>query len=104
MAFGEVLTPERCSKSEIYTSGKRRRIGTKHSHPCLKEIEFVGFVGHQTDYELALHLLGIAVSLEKFTIDTCHPSCMGAPDVVCDAFEHKEAEDHQAAKERSRAI
>ncbi|KAM7492147.1 hypothetical protein LguiA_035068 [Lonicera macranthoides] len=77
-------------------------IGT--SHPCLKEIEFVGFVGHRSDYGLALHLLETARSLERITFDTRHPGYVWGPDVFCDAFADKVPEDREFAKARARQL
>ncbi|KAE9465646.1 hypothetical protein C3L33_02440, partial [Rhododendron williamsianum] len=43
---------------------------TKYRHQYLKVVELVGFIGHAKDFELASHLLEIAVSLDKLVI---HP-------------------------------
>ncbi|KAF3435756.1 hypothetical protein FNV43_RR22848 [Rhamnella rubrinervis] len=46
----------------------------RHSHRHLKVVELVGFTGCRNDIELVLHLLEIAVSLEKVIISVCLPS------------------------------
>ncbi|XP_059640791.1 putative F-box protein At3g29830 [Cornus florida] len=48
-------------------------------HQCLKVVELVGFIGHGSDAELASHLIEIAVSLEKMTINSCSPYVLGSP-------------------------
>ncbi|PON37132.1 F-box domain containing protein [Parasponia andersonii] len=49
------------------------------SHQCLKEVELIGFTGCKNTVEFWLWLLEIAVSLEKVTIDVCHPSLEERP-------------------------
>ncbi|KAH7850365.1 hypothetical protein Vadar_031685 [Vaccinium darrowii] len=51
------------------TSQKHDRVAAKHQHDHLKVVELVGFMGHETELELASHLLEIAVSLDKMIIN-----------------------------------
>ncbi|XP_057984304.1 F-box/LRR-repeat protein At2g42730-like isoform X2 [Malania oleifera] len=50
---------------------KANERGVGRIHPCVKVIELCGFYGCGLDFELVLHLLKRAVSLEKLVIDTC---------------------------------
>ncbi|KAM7471580.1 hypothetical protein LguiA_009763 [Lonicera macranthoides] len=78
---------------------------TKHSHRCLKFIEVVGFIGHQTDYQFALHLLKIAkVSLEKITIDTRQPRSLFGPNVAFVDVNPEETHNREAARKCARKL
>ena len=50
-----------------------RRAAAKYRHDHLKVVELVGFIGHETDLELASHFLETAVALDRMVINPRTP-------------------------------
>ena len=62
----------------------KAQVNVRHSHRYLKVVKLFGFIGCRNDVEFVLHLLEIAVSLEKITIRVCPPSSLEDTDVLRD--------------------
>ncbi|KAJ4713528.1 FBD-associated F-box protein [Melia azedarach] len=74
----------------------------KCAHEHLKVVEFIGFVGHSIDLELAFYLLKNSISLEKMIIDLTSPFSRGNYWDFEDCEEKKE--EKKAARMRARKL
>ncbi|KAJ4713526.1 FBD-associated F-box protein [Melia azedarach] len=74
----------------------------KCAHEHLKVVEFIGFVGHSIDLELAFYLLENSISLEKMIIDPTSPFSRGTYWEFEDCEEKEEGK--KAARVRARKL
>ncbi|PWA60318.1 FBD domain, Leucine-rich repeat domain, L domain-like protein [Artemisia annua] len=71
-----------------YSPFRRRRearnVATRHPHQHLKLLQFLGYYGRISDFELAAYIIKNAVSLKKVVIDPCCQAWMESQ--ICDEF------------------